>query len=237
MGIGGKHVSRHNCFARSSVCESDTFPNGILPGMQSQAVAQGAFGGSRQAVQQGQAGAAASGQIADSLARASLQERGQTMNAQLQARGQDLASRQASLSFLPTASNQLQVPGQIQQQIGAQQQFRSQQEINAARERFDFNQNRPELALDRLANRASFQGGTNPDLKYFYENSLAPHYQAIFVLESSLKGKLRSQLKEGSRVAQEVTRTIISHRPRKQSPVSLRPRPKGPCNIAANGRG
>lgn len=118
----------------------DQFRETILPGISNTAASQGAFGGSRQGVQEAQA----SGEVADALAQSRIG---------LFREGQQNLSRLLALS---PQLQQTQLAGSnLQGRVGAQIQNRRQQEIDAARERFQFNQEAPERALDRLAGRVS----------------------------------------------------------------------------------
>ena len=118
----------------------------ILPQVGSTAVGQGAFGGSRQALTQGQAARGATGAITDSLARASLQKR-----------QQDIGAMQGGLAAQGgNLQNQL-LGSNILGDVGQQQKAREQELLNGARERFDFNQNAQQ---DNLNNFASIIQGT-----------------------------------------------------------------------------
>jgi hypothetical protein len=102
-----------------------------LPGISSGATQAGAFGGSRQGILENQARSGATGAMADALARATLQQRGQDINQRgqdinqdqfgtnvgLQQRGQDIQQGQFGSQFLS---------GQRQQDIGSNLQQRGQ---------------------------------------------------------------------------------------------------------------
>jgi len=105
----------------------------ILPGIGSQAIRQGAFGGSRQALQEQQAAEATAGAATQAMLRNQL----------------------AAMSALPTAQRGLLAPSQTLSAVGAQQQGYEQSLIDAARQRFAFEQQAPETALDRLASRVT----------------------------------------------------------------------------------
>ena len=103
----------------------------ILPGIGSQAIRQGAFGGSRQALQEQQAAESTAGAATQAMLRNQL----------------------AAMSALPTAQRGLLAPSQTLSAVGAQQQGYEQALIDAERQRFAFEQQAPETALDRLASR------------------------------------------------------------------------------------
>ena len=105
----------------------------ILPGIGSQAISQGAFGGSRQGIQEQQAAEATAAAATQAMLRNQL----------------------AAMSALPTAQRGLLAPSQTLSAVGAQQQGYEQSLIDAARQRFAFEQQAPETALDRLASRIS----------------------------------------------------------------------------------
>ena len=105
----------------------------ILPGIGSQAIRQGAFGGSRQALQEQQAAEATAGAATQAMLRNQL----------------------AAMGALPTAQRGLLAPSQTLSEVGAQQQAYNQALIDAERQRFAFEQQAPETALDRLASRIS----------------------------------------------------------------------------------
>jgi len=145
------------------------FQEQILPGISSAASSQGAFGGSRQDILEGQASADASGRIADVLTRASVGLQGQQaqqgfqaeslrqqgigagsglslqLQQQLAQQGQNSEQlRQQSigsgLQLAPGVANQALLPSQIQSGIGGDMEAREQQQIDADRERFEFGQ-------------------------------------------------------------------------------------------------
>lgn len=105
----------------------------ILPGIGSQAIQQGAFGGDRQRVQEQMAAEGTAGAATSALLRNQL----------------------AAMSALPGAQRGLLQPSMTASTVGAQQQAYNQALINAARERYSFEQEAPETALDRLASRIS----------------------------------------------------------------------------------
>lgn len=105
----------------------------ILPSIGSRAIQQGAFGGDRQRVQEQAAAEATAGAATQALLRNQL----------------------AGMSALGSAQQGLLAPATTASQVGAQQQQYNQALINAARERFQFEQQAPETALDRLGSRIS----------------------------------------------------------------------------------
>ena len=126
------------------------FQEQILPALQSQAISQGAFGGSRQNINEG----IASGKVADAALRARA---GVFENARLSS----LRDRQALLGLAPSVTQQQLAPSGVLQGIGGQQEAREQALINAERERFGFEQQAPGAALSQLASLVSqAQGGT-----------------------------------------------------------------------------
>lgn len=119
----------------------DQFQEQILPGLRSQAISQGAFGGSRQQI--GEAIAARE------LARAVGETRaGVFGNAFQTALGQE-ANLQA---LAPSITQQQLVPSGVLQNIGQQQQAQEQQLIDASVQRFGFEQQAPQQAVENLAN-------------------------------------------------------------------------------------
>jgi len=105
----------------------------ILPEIGSRAIQQGAFGGDRQRVQEQSAAEATTGAATEALLRNQL----------------------AGMSALGAAQQGLLAPATTASQVGAQQERYNQALINAARERFQFGQQAPETALDRLGSRIS----------------------------------------------------------------------------------
>lgn len=118
----------------------DQFRETIFPGIASKAAAEGAFGGSRQGITE----AVASRELARAV--------GDTRVGLFQA-------GQANLTNLIGVQGQLRqsllAPAQAQLQVGAQRQGREQAVLDDAASRLAFEQNAPELALDRLAARIS----------------------------------------------------------------------------------
>ena len=103
----------------------------ILPSIGSRAIQQGAFGGDRQRIQEQQAAEATAGAATQAMLRNQL----------------------AAMSALPRAQASLLAPSRTLSAVGAQQQAYDQALINADRQRFMFEQQAPETALDRLASR------------------------------------------------------------------------------------
>jgi len=105
----------------------------ILPSIGSRAIQQGAFGGDRQRVQEQAAAEATAGAATQALLRNQLQ----------------------GMSALGAAQQGLLAPATTASRVGAQQQAYNQALVDAARERFQFEQQAPETALDRLGSRIS----------------------------------------------------------------------------------
>lgn len=105
----------------------------ILPSIGSRAIQQGAFGGDRQRIQEQQAAEGVAGSATEAI----------------------LRNQMAALSGLPTAQSSLLAPAATVGQVGAQQQTYDQALIDAERQRFAFEQQAPQTALDRLASRIS----------------------------------------------------------------------------------
>lgn len=105
----------------------------ILPSIGSRAIQQGAFGGDRQRVQEQSAAEATAGAATEALLRNQL----------------------AGMSALGSAQQGLLAPATTASRVGAQQEAYNQALINAARERFQFEQQAPETALDRLGSRVA----------------------------------------------------------------------------------
>lgn len=139
----------------------------ILPGLDLQATAQGAFGGTRQALMKGQAAANATEQATDALARANLAARQQTIgqragdiSAQLQGRQQDIAQNQygagnmlSALGMIPSYNAALMAPSQTLQDVGRARTLYEQAQLDADRARWDFGQQAAYDAVDRLGAR------------------------------------------------------------------------------------
>lgn len=111
-----------------------------IPGIGSAAQRQGAFGGDRQAIIEGQAARDFTNTAGD-------------MRAQIFADAQRSGQQQqlAVLGQLPQVQQGILTPGQAVQDVGNQEQARSQAEIDADRERFEFGQ----LAQTDFVNRVN----------------------------------------------------------------------------------
>lgn len=141
--------------AQKSVTQDVTrnLTEGILPGLRSGSVASGTYGGSRQGIGEG----LAVGRTSDALAK----ELG-TM--QMGAFDRGLSQYNQAQNRLPQTINNATLPGQIQNQVGEAQRADEQANINAARERWDYEQNAPLLALQQLqalTGTAGTYGGTS----------------------------------------------------------------------------
>lgn len=122
----------------------DQFQERTLPAISSAAVQQGAFGGSRQGIQEGIA--------SRELARAVGETRAGVYSDAYRA---GLQQQMQALGLLPNLQQAQLTPGLAVQDVGSQIQNRSQQEIDDARARFEFNQFEPEAQLDRFASRVA----------------------------------------------------------------------------------
>ena len=109
-----------------------------LPQISSAAVSQGAFGGDRQQVLQAQAARDFTQNVGDLRAKVFSD-----------ALAQGLGQQRAVLGLLPQVQQGVLAPAQVTGEVGLQRQDREQQEIEAARERFEFEQ----FAPTDLANR------------------------------------------------------------------------------------
>ncbi len=147
----------------------------ILPSIGSRAIQQGAFGGDRQRIQEQQAAREISDAATEATLRQSLgaqqqfasqelarqgQLSGQELsrfgaltNAGLQAQGLEAQTQLSALNALPGIAQLGLLPAEITGRVGEARTSREQALIDAARERFDFGQEAPEVALDRLASR------------------------------------------------------------------------------------
>lgn len=140
--------------ARDSLVQDTTrnLTENILPGLRSGSVQSGTYGGSRQGIGEG----LAVGRTSDAIA-------GQVANLNLQGFDRVLNQYNQAQNRLPqTLANQL-LPGQVQQNIGDQQRLVDQQNIDAARQRWEFGQNAPLFALQALqalTGTAGQYGGT-----------------------------------------------------------------------------
>lgn len=140
--------------AMKSVTQDTTrnLTENVLPGLRSGSVASGMYGGSRQGIGEG----LAVGRTSDAITR-------QLADMQMGAFDRGLNMYNAAQNRLPQTLNNQLMPGQVQQQIGAQQQAQEQQNINADRERWEFEQMAPLFALQQLqqlTGTAGQYGGT-----------------------------------------------------------------------------
>jgi hypothetical protein len=100
----------------------------ILPNISTAAVQGGAFGGDRQALLNTQAGSDIAGRATEAV----------------------LRNQTNALSLLPQLNQQQLLPAQVQQQVGQQRTDRAQQNIDARRERFEFNEFAPTDRANRV---------------------------------------------------------------------------------------
>ena len=134
------------------------FREQILPGLSSAAVRGGAFGGDRAEIAKGIAAGRAGEDIANVLTRASVGLQGQLANQGLNREQLRQAGITSGLGFADQASRAALLPSQVLGRVGQQQQDRQQSEIDAIRERFEFQ----EFGPTDLANRInSILGGIN----------------------------------------------------------------------------
>ena len=117
----------------------EQFLEQTLPGISSAAVSQGAFGGDRANILNAQAGRDFTRNIGDTRARIFADAQRAGLSQQMQA-----------LNALPQVQQGLMAPGLAVQDIGARQEGRSQEEIDAARERFEFGQYAPTDTANRV---------------------------------------------------------------------------------------
>lgn len=127
----------------------------VLPGIGSQAIQQGAFGGSRQGISEQAAAEGFAGAATDAIFRNQLAGQQALAGNISQGLGQNRADILGGAGAIPGISSALLEPSRITSAVGAQQEGFDQALINAARQRFDFNQQAPETALDRLGSRIS----------------------------------------------------------------------------------
>ena len=132
------------------------------------AIAQGAFGGSRQALTRGQI----RNDFAERVGNVRSQIYNNAFNQQLGAQrdalaiaaGADSTNRNtqlSALSSLPTLNSAQTAPADIFSRVGAQRENFSQAKIDADRERFEFLQSAPDLALNQFSNLINqFSGPT-----------------------------------------------------------------------------
>lgn len=141
--------------------------NDVLPALDLSATSQGAFGGTRHAMQRGRAASSAVESAAEAVARANLEARGQSIqqrggdiNAMISGRGQDINQNQlynnavrSGIDATTRAQDALLVPSNIQSQVGAARTAYGQSLLDADRARWDFNQQASIDAIDRLGQR------------------------------------------------------------------------------------
>ena len=109
----------------------DRLQKEILPGIGSNAIRQGAFGGSRQRIQEEEAGA----KTADAATQAILRNQANAMR------------------LTPSVQAGMLTPSRTLDALGRATQSREQMEIEDAIRRFQYGQQAPQTALDRLASR------------------------------------------------------------------------------------
>lgn len=146
--------------------------NRIIPNLHSQAVQQGAFGGSRMQQQKADAAEQATKAATDAMIMGNLQARQQSIgqragdiSAQLQGRNQDITQNQYGLenayrgvNALGTAINQQLAPGTTMTNIGNQAQQYDQMRLSDDVNRFNFNQQEAQNNIDRLIARMNLGG-------------------------------------------------------------------------------
>ena len=111
-----------------------------LPAISSAATAQGAFGGDREALLKSTAARDFSTAVGDTRARVFAD-----------ALRQGIGAQQGALGLLPTVAQGLFAPSQAVQDVGLQRQDRDQAEIDASRERFEFEQFAPTDLVNRVS--------------------------------------------------------------------------------------
>lgn len=122
----------------------DQFREQIAPNITSQAIQAGAFGGDRQHIANAIAGRETTRAAGEARA-----------NVVAQAARDQMQQQTALLGMMPDFAQASLLPSQVQLDIGAQQQEQQQAAIDAARERWDFEQWAPQAALDAFAARTS----------------------------------------------------------------------------------
>ena len=113
----------------------------ILPGIQSNAIQQGAFGGSRQAITEGQAVEGATRAIGDVRAGIFQDAFKTQQQQQLQA-----------LQLAPSLFSQASLPATLSSEVGSQREQLQQAEIDAAMRKFNFEQAAPGQNLNQFSN-------------------------------------------------------------------------------------
>lgn len=116
------------------------FQEQVLPSIRGQAIAAGGLGGTRQGVAEG----LAAGRTAEALARQSAGIFGRGLETTLGALG-------TGLSLAPQTAALQALPAQTLAGVGGQQRAMEQALINAARERFQFQQQAPRAAIQEFA--------------------------------------------------------------------------------------
>lgn len=140
--------------AQQSVMQNTTrnLTENILPQLRSGSVQSGTYGGSRQGIGEG----LAVGRTSDALA-------GKMAEMQMGAFDRGLNMYNAAQNRMPATLNNALMPGQVQQQVGYQQQGEEQANLDAARQRHEFEQMAPLFALQQLqalTGGAGTYGGT-----------------------------------------------------------------------------
>jgi hypothetical protein len=107
----------------------------IIPGIGSNAIQQGAFGGDRQRVQEQMAARGTAEAVTDTF----------------------LRNQANAIGMAPSVAQQQLLGAEVTGSVGGARDAYEQALIDAERERFDFGQESPEIALDRLASRISGQ--------------------------------------------------------------------------------
>lgn len=116
------------------------FTENILPSIRSQAISQGAFGGSREGITEALAAERSQQATLDAVSRLGSQAFGQ---------GLDVFGR--TLALAPQTAQLGLLPGQVQAAVGEQNQFLQQQLINEQIQRFNFEQLEPIQRLQTFA--------------------------------------------------------------------------------------
>lgn len=139
-----------------------------IPGLHTQSTQQGAFGGSRAQQQKSDAATQATEAATNAMIMGNLQARQQSIgqragdiSAQLQGRGQDITQNQMQNDAMyrgvqagGEAMNQQFRPGAVQEGIGGDRTAYEQAQIQADKNRFDWNRNERTDYIDRLGTRA-----------------------------------------------------------------------------------
>lgn len=124
------------------------FEEQTLPGLRSEAVMQGAFGGSRQQIVEQQA----LGDLARTAGNVRADIFGNALQSQLQQQAQ-------ALGLFPQFTGLQTLPAELLSQVGAQRQGQAQAEIAGERERFEFGQLAPLSSLQNFSNIINQFGG------------------------------------------------------------------------------